>query len=88
MAVASISGSGVGEGGCVGVGDGVGVGGVVGMGMGFLGRTSRSEASATKRVRVDLLYFPAANILRFIKFFKSILLGTSKVIASDDEVIK
>lgn len=60
----------------------------VGMGLGFLGRSSRSDASATKRVLVDLLYFPAAKILLLIKFFKSILAGTSKVIASDEEIIR
>jgi len=52
--VASISGSVVGEGEGEGeaafdAGDGVGVSGAVGMGMGFLGRTSRLEASASKR---------------------------------------
>ena len=67
---------------------GRGVGGVVGIGMGFLGRSSRSDASATRRVLVDLLYEPAAKILRLIKFFKSILAGTSKVIASDEEIIR
>lgn len=72
----------------MGVSVGVGVGGVVGMGIGFLGRTSRSEASETFRVLVDLLYLPAAKILRPIKSFKSILLGTSKAIASDEEVIR
>jgi len=77
-------GVGVGEGGGVGVG----VGGVVGMGMGFLGRTSRSDASATKRVLVDLLYLPAAKILRFINSFRSMFWGTVKVIASDEEVIR
>lgn len=79
-------GVGVGEGEGKGVGDGVG--GVVGMGIGFLGKTSRSDASATNRVREDLLYFPAAKILRPINSFRSILLGTSKVIASDEEVIR
>ena len=96
MIVASISGSGVGEGEGegeaafdAGVGVGVGVGrGVVGMGMGFLGRTSRSDASATKRVLVDLLYLPAAKILRFINSFRSMFWGTVKVIASEEEVIK
>lgn len=88
VTVSSGGGVGKGEGMGVGVdvGVGVGVGWVVGMGMGFLGRTSRSEASETFRVLVDLLYFPAAKILRAIKFFKSILAGMFKVIASDEEV--
>ena len=88
MVVASISGSKIGVGVGVAVGASDGVGGVVGIEMGFLGRTSRSEASETFRVLVDLLYFPAANILRLIKAFRSILGGISKVIASDEEVIR
>ena len=84
----SASGSLVGKVEGVSVCVGIIVGGVVGMGMGFLGRISRPEASATKRVLVDLLYLPAAKILRAIKSFRSILLGTSKVIASDEEVIR
>ena len=82
--ISDTSGSGVGEGEKVGWG----VGGVVGMGFGFLGKISRSEAPATKRVLVDLLYFPAANILLPINSFKSILLGTLKVIASEEVVIR
>lgn len=77
-----------GDGAGVGVRVGDGEGGEVGIGIGLLGRSSRSFASATTRILDDLLYLPAAKILRPTKFFKSILLGTSKVIASEDEVIR
>jgi len=76
--------SGDGEGIGVGVGDGDGD--VVGIGTGFLGRTSRSFASATIRILVVLLYLPAAKILLPTEPSKLTLLGTSRVMASEEEV--
>ena len=78
----------VGSGVAVGLGEGVGVGSRVGMGFGLLGKSSVFLASETTRVRVDLLYFPAAKILLPTNPDKSILSGTSKLIASEDVVTR
>ena len=82
--------SGVGEysGVAVGLREGVGVGSTVGMGFGLLGSNSVFLASETTRVRVDLLYFPAAKILLPTKSDKLMLSGTSKLIASEDVVTR
>jgi hypothetical protein len=65
-----------------------GVATMVGIGIGVLDKTSKSFTSATFKILVCLLYSPTANILLPIRVNRSKLFGTSKVIASDDVVIK
>lgn len=59
---------------------------MVGIGVGSSGRISRSSASLTSNVLVFSLYLPVAKILLPVNFCKSMLLGTSRLMASELEV--
>jgi len=81
-------GNSVGVGVGVGIGVGVGVGAVVGTIIASLGRSSKSEASVTRRVLVISLYLPVAKIRLPTNLLKSTFSGISKIIASDEEVTR